>query len=1016
MQGTGLVALCACASVLQPAAASVAGGASSIIVDITKEAASADHATAMHGASARRADEPLAAWLARLDDWQPVAGGASEVPASGTVDVVCNAGAETFRLRFDDPRVVSFQGEDGMLPNAQRLVVLPSAFLGDKAAAACDVRTAFYHETDVFARVGQGLAAQGFAAFNVPADAVPRTEKRVGPPSEVHNLVILAAGYTAAERTKWEADLAKAIDFFVNPPGEKYVNHMPLYRYFDAVNVFSVWQPSPESGATIPPGPVVNNNLDCSYGTSGIDRLLVCDYTKSLELAETTDAKPQSQNPRNVVALTLVNSDKYGGSGSYSTNFKRGTFYASSDETPAGRDTFASIMFHELAHAWTHIADEYNSRTTDGATGGQNANCAGPDFLNNLPWQHLIDAGLVPATPSLGCTYPNWYRAAPDCIMKSLSQKELCPVCREKMTLSLYDTPTFSTTWPSCPLPNEVVHVAVGGSVRLHANSKLVLKGSFDIAWELVPAGGGAAVALCQQCGADLEVSASALQAGLNTVRLTVSDTTPWVFTKPAAMTQSRTFTLKVVDSVDTANLRSRRCYCADESGVDCRGGASFFSNAGASDVAYYSECDTVSGECELHTTTYEKSLPDTPVPTPVPETPPPAGCKTHEILEGATGALDFPEGDRSYAPLELKCFTLPCAGGDVEVSFSLLDTTDANDNLKVYTLAADGTQTLQATYFGKGSVPETATYSGDVFFKFETNSDLFPAQEKGFTFAWVCNAQPATTAPATDAPTAVPTSVPTDAPTSVPTDVPTSAPTDAPSSGVPAFPTVCGASQEVLPASGTLAHPASGSEYKNNENLCWMLQCSQTATLNWLAFVTESSYDFVEVHALGADGQYNRVFRESGTGGDNVQHDGTVVVRFLSDYSQVRSGFRAAYACAPAPAFTFPTDCGDKYALSGAEGTVEHPAGSDEYDVSESKCWHVPCAGTLQLTWTQFETESSYDHVTLYKEAGLQQVWKKSGTAVPAASTISGGAMLRFKSDHSVNRLGFTVSWTCAQ
>ena len=1097
MRGTGLVALCACASVFHPAAAAapVSSAASSVIVDIAKAAASADRATAMHRGSARRAGEPLAVWLARLDEWLPVPGtAASETPPSGTVDVVCRTDEEdTFRLRFDDPRAVSFQGQTGTLRSAQRLVVLPSSFLGAGAVAACDVRTAFYHEADVFAGVAGDGEGHGFAAggggsrsLRVPADAVPRTEKRVGPPSEVHNLVILAAGYTEAERPKWEADLAKAVGFFVNPPGQEYIDHMPLYRYYDAVNVFSVWQPSPESGATIPPGPVVNDNLGCSYNTAGIERLLVCDFTKSLELAETTDAKPQSQNTRNVVALTLVNSAKYGGSGSYLPGFKRGAFYASSEDTPAGRDAFAAIMFHELAHGWTDIADEYDSYETDGAAGGSNTNCAGPDLLRNLPWQHLIDAGLVPATPLRGCTYPNWYRATSQCLMYDLKHKALCPVCREQMTLALYNTPTFSTTWPSCPLPDEVVHVAVGGSVRLHANSKLTLKGNFDLTWELVPARGDA-VPLCRPCGADVEVPASALQAGLNTVRVTVADTTPWVFTKPASMTQSRTFTLKLVDRVDTANLRSRRCYCADESAADCRGGANFFSNGGAaSDVAYYSECDAASGECELHTTAYERSLPDTPVPTPEPTpepTPPPAGCRKHEMLEGATGTFDYPEGDRAYAPLELSCFTLPCAGGDVDVAFSLLDTTDLNDNLKVFTLAADGTQVLQATYFGRGSVPEAATYSGDVFFKFESNSDLFPPQEKGFTFAWVCNVQtPATDAPTdapTDVPTSVPTSVPTDsptdvptdaptpvptsaptdvptsaptdapiptdaptavpttAPTSVPTDAPTSAPTDsptvAPSGSTPAFPGVCGASQQVLPpASGTLAHPGDGGKYGHNENLCWMLQCSLTATLDWLAFATEKHHDFVEVYALGSDGQYTRVFRESGRGVKRVQHDGTVVVRFASDAAKARQGFRAAYACAPPrAAFEFPKNCRDKYALSGETGSIEHPAGEAEYTASESKCWHVPCAGTLRLTWTEFETESGYDHVTLYETpaadtetaaaaaalggAGLAKVWRKSGVRTePFGATVKGGALIRFRSDHSVSARGFTVGWTC--
>eukprot|EP00754_Rhynchopus_humris_P028606 Rhum_TRINITY_DN15167_c6_g1::Rhum_TRINITY_DN15167_c6_g1_i2::g.141825::m.141825 len=574
-------------------------------------------------------DEEFGAWLARLDDWTPPLEGTPG--ADGNVDIVCEGGGASHQLRFDNPRVEVFEGETVESETGFRQVVVPNAVLG--GGFRCTLYSAFFHEDNIF---GGGPQRRSASTLATPPGAEARTEQRAGNPSKVNNLVFLASGYKAAERPKWEADVLSTLKALRT--GDRYGNTMPYVRYLPAINIFSVWQPSPESGASIPKQNItVDNNVGCTYGKS-IDRLLTCNRGLLMDLAEVSDAKPRTKNFKNVVGLVLVNSDKYGGAGSSSSGFKYGSFYTTSEQSASARGTFAAIMFHELAHAWLGLSDEY-TYGRDGPETGKTPNCISPSLVaKDNPWQHLIDAGLIPAKPSLGCKNNNWYRAKSNCLMKTLGSETLCPVCKESGTLKLYDTPTFSTTFPSCPLPDEVVHMVAGGEMRLHANKNLTDMGDFVLKWHLVK--GSKATKLCsgKACTTELLVTADMLEKGVNTVRLTVVDNTPWVVNRQEPrvelMTQTRTFTLKLVDSIDTGNatlgLRERRCFCAEERGAACRGGASTFSNSGATDVPYYSEC-AAGGFCELHTTAYERegdaatSVPDTPVPeTPIPDTPAP--------------------------------------------------------------------------------------------------------------------------------------------------------------------------------------------------------------------------------------------------------------------------------------------------------------------------------------------------------------------------------------------------------
>jgi hypothetical protein len=67
---------------------------------------------------------------------------------------------------------------------------------------------------------------------------------------------------------------------------------------------------------------------------------------------------------------------------------------------------------------------------------------------------------------------------------------------------------------------------------------------------------------------------------------------------------------------------------------------------------------------------------------------------------------------------------------------------------------------------------------------------------------------------------------------------------------------------------------------------------------------------------------------------------------------------------------------------------------------------------GPLLLNFYQFETEASYDFVSLYDDSTL--VWKKSGALQPFTySANSNRLQITFASDYSYSSLGFAFNWT---
>lgn len=82
-----------------------------------------------------------------------------------------------------------------------------------------------------------------------PALIEPKAVQIVGPVEEQFNLVFLSSGYTAAQRERFETDVANLVKFMQLQVDGLKLSSQPYRRYFSSTNIWQVWYPSEESGA-----------------------------------------------------------------------------------------------------------------------------------------------------------------------------------------------------------------------------------------------------------------------------------------------------------------------------------------------------------------------------------------------------------------------------------------------------------------------------------------------------------------------------------------------------------------------------------------------------------------------------------------------------------------------------------------------------------------------------------------------------------------------------------------------
>lgn len=297
-----------------------------------------------------------------------------------------------------------------------------------------------------------------------------------GPPATMVDLLILGEGYTAAERQKFHADVARLVEamFQVEPYRSRRHNF----------NVRAIDLPSPVSGVSRPQDGVAKRTaFGTSYDIFGTDRYMLAQDNRALR--DVASAVPYD------AVEVLVNERTYGGGGIYGAH-----------ATVAADNPYAAYVFtHEFAHHFAGLGDEYYSSEVAYATGGavhdepwepnitaladpallkwrdlvapgtplptpwnrEAYEAAGPSFLRRRAtlreqkaddaaldalsreqeaWQTaflaaLPHAGQVGAFEGASYEARGLFRPSPDCIMFSRAQREFCAVCRRAITRAI---------------------------------------------------------------------------------------------------------------------------------------------------------------------------------------------------------------------------------------------------------------------------------------------------------------------------------------------------------------------------------------------------------------------------------------------------------------------------------------------------------------------------------------------------------------------------------------------------
>jgi IgA Peptidase M64/von Willebrand factor type A domain len=274
-----------------------------------------------------------------------------------------------------------------------------------------------------------------------------------GPNSQRYNIVILGDGYRASELAQFATD----VDNFVNTLRST----APYNDLWCAINVHRVDVVSTDSGADDPgtcgdgstgSGATPKTYFDATFcGDGNIRRLLTCDSTSAKNVA-------QAQVPEVHMAMVIVNSSEYGGSGGEVATFSTN---ASS----------AEIGLHEMGHTAFGFADEYEywSGCGSGETGHDSYSGSEPSQPNitantnktTIKWNAQLtnSADALPTTANADCTkcdtqanpkaasyvgayegagyfHCKLYRPQYTCRMRALNNP-FCAVCQSVITNTL---------------------------------------------------------------------------------------------------------------------------------------------------------------------------------------------------------------------------------------------------------------------------------------------------------------------------------------------------------------------------------------------------------------------------------------------------------------------------------------------------------------------------------------------------------------------------------------------------
>lgn len=338
---------------------------------------------------------------------------------------------------------------------------------------------------------------------------------------EAFRLVVVAEGYTGADRSAFFADATVTVNGLLQGPPYAFVAPW--------LEVYGLFVESAQRGADRPgKGIQVSTAFDATFGAFNVDRLLTVDNGKVLSAVA-------AALPGFDVAIALVNDDKYGGSGGPVTVVSLNA--ASLD-----------ILRHELAHTLAKVADEYETPYPGYPPGDSEPNVTAAAHLSPLKWQAWVEGEVAIPTAISDATGPftpigayegarfqakGMYRPAPTCIMRQLGVG-FCPICLEAV-LGAVAHEVFSVT---AVAPQVTEGVVCGGNgcplfgVAFPPHPSIVAR------WQLDG----------EEFGTGISVRPAPKTLGSHTVTATLDVETPLIRgPMRASLRQERSWTLNVI-------------------------------------------------------------------------------------------------------------------------------------------------------------------------------------------------------------------------------------------------------------------------------------------------------------------------------------------------------------------------------------------------------------------------------------------------------------------------------------
>ena len=304
--------------------------------------------------------------------------------------------------------------------------------------------------------VDVGLGEQKFDVAQLVAEAksLPlgdfeisgsRVKTAVGNPANRIDVLFLGDGFTHDEEALFH-DRVEEVE-------EGLFSVSPFREYRGAINVASLYVPSPDSGADHPPyrsdctdatccadqdaladpeaGRFRNTAFDATFCAAQLHRLLVVNQSKVLAAA--------AQMPDWDTIMVLVNDSTYGGSG--------GLIAVLSTHESA-----VLLAAHEWSHSFSGLGDEYvidgvEKYCSDEVWTQCPANITDLTDPLTIKWRKWFTPGIAIPTPGtspgLGLfegagAAKGLYRPSNSCLMRNLRVDRFCDVCSEQFVTRLY--------------------------------------------------------------------------------------------------------------------------------------------------------------------------------------------------------------------------------------------------------------------------------------------------------------------------------------------------------------------------------------------------------------------------------------------------------------------------------------------------------------------------------------------------------------------------------------------------